>query len=442
MLAPTLRSFVRLGRVCSVSSGFVKPQPYLALKLTVNQLPRTMLRLPRSHLYVAVPCSSSPSGSSLTVETPHRKAPCTSHLLLAVIGSPGRGLRYGTVARQRRRDLQPSRPSSLIRLCNSSSSNGVSISASAATMLCLPRSHLRVAVPCSSSPPGSSLTVETPHRKAPCTSHLLLAVIGSPGRGLRYGTVARQRRRDLQPQRPSSSIRLCNSSSSNGVSAVKEGKTWMTPLVRYLEADTLPKDRNEARKIKKQAARYCISQEKLYRRSFSGPYLRCVTPREAARILVEVHEGDCGSHSSGRSLVLRARRVGYYWPMMAADADKQAKHCDQCQRHATNKTMVNMLKKRLEGSHGKWAEELHGVLRAYQTTPKTETGETPYTLVYGSEAIVPTKMNVRTTVSGSNSQEENNELMALSLDLLDEKREAARLRNWSYQQDVARTYNK
>ena len=32
--------------------------------------------------------------------------------------------------------------------------------------------------------------------------------------------------------------------------------------------------------------------------------------------------------------------------------------------------------------------------------------------------------------------------MTLSLDLLDEKREAARLRNWSYQQDVARTYNK
>ena len=81
-----------------------------------------------------------------------------------------------------------------------------------------------------------------------------------------------------------------------------------------------------------------------------------------------------------------------------------------------------MLKKRLEGSHGKW--------------------ETPYSLVYGSEAIVPTKMHVRTTVSGSTSQEENNELMALSLDLLDEKREAARLRNWSYRQDVARTYNK
>lgn len=45
-------------------------------------------------------------------------------------------------------------------------------------------------------------------------------------------------------------------------------------------------------------------------------------------------------------------------------------------------------------------------------------------------------------VSRSTSQKENNELIALSLDLLDEKKEAARMRNWSYQQDVARTYKK
>ncbi|XP_013628220.1 PREDICTED: uncharacterized protein LOC106334478 [Brassica oleracea var. oleracea] len=158
---------------------------------------------------------------------------------------------------------------------------------------------------------------------------------------------------------------------------------------------------------------------------------------------------------------------------MAAYANRQAKHCDQCQRHtpvsklppenltsirslwpfrkwsmdivgklpiapgqksngqaeSTNKTVVNMLKKRLEGSHGKWAEELHGVLWAYRTTPKTATQENPYSLVYGSEAIIPTEMHVRTTVSGSTSQEENNELRTLSLDLLDETREAARLRN-------------
>ncbi|KAL0815591.1 hypothetical protein Bca101_072035 [Brassica carinata] len=351
---------------------------------------------------------------------------------------------------------------------------------------------------------------------------------------------------------------------SEEVSAVEEGETWMVPLVRYLEKDILPEDCNKAINIKKQAARYCISQEKLYQRSFLVMYLRCVTPREAAKILVELHEGDCESHSSGKSLVLRARRAGYYWPTMAVDTNRQSKHCDQCQRHApvsklppdilksisspwpfikwgmdivgkfpmapgqkvfllvvtlyfskwveaealsqitdlqirkflwtnvitrfrvpheivtvngpqftshnfkefyrdwgikltfatprhpqsngqaesTNKTVINMLKKQLGGSHGIWEEELHGVLWVYRTTPKTATQETPYLLVYGSEAIIPTEMNVRTMVSGSTCQEENDDLMMLTLDLLDEKREAARLRNWSYRQDVARTYNK
>ena len=51
-------------------------------------------------------------------------------------------------------------------------------------------------------------------------------------------------------------------------------------------------------------------------------------------------------------------------------------------------------------------------------------------------------MHMKTTVSGTTSQEGNHELMSLSLDLLDEKRETARLRNWSYQQEVAKTYNK
>ena len=42
---------------------------------------------------------------------------------------------------------------------------------------------------------------------------------------------------------------------SKEISAVEEGKTWMTTLVWYLEKDIIPEDRNEARKIKKQAAR-------------------------------------------------------------------------------------------------------------------------------------------------------------------------------------------
>ena len=44
---------------------------------------------------------------------------------------------------------------------------------------------------------------------------------------------------------------ILEESPSEEVSPVEEGKTWMTPLAQYLEANILPKDRNEARKIKK-----------------------------------------------------------------------------------------------------------------------------------------------------------------------------------------------
>ena len=103
---------------------------------------------------------------------------------------------------------------------------------------------------------------------------------------------------------------------------------------------------------------------------------------------------------------------------------------------------MNTIKKRLEDAHVRWAEELHGVLWAYQTNPTTATLETPFSLVYDTEAIVPTEVHVKTTVSGPISQEKNNELMILSLDLLDDKREGARLQTWSYQQDIAKSYNR
>ena len=64
------------------------------------------------------------------------------------------------------------------------------------------------------------------------------------------------------------------------VSVVEEGKTWMTPLIRYLEADILPEDRSEARKIKKQATRYCISQKIAVPEIFLRPVPEvCHTPR-------------------------------------------------------------------------------------------------------------------------------------------------------------------
>ncbi|KAL5578310.1 hypothetical protein UlMin_020009 [Ulmus minor] len=86
------------------------------------------------------------------------------------------------------------------------------------------------------------------------------------------------------------------------ITTIDASDSWMTPIVSYLTSDELPEDRNEARRLRAKAARFTIHDGKLLKRSFSGPYIRCVTPVEASHILSELHDGECGNHSGGRSL--------------------------------------------------------------------------------------------------------------------------------------------
>ncbi|XP_065620827.1 uncharacterized protein LOC112000149 [Quercus suber] len=90
------------------------------------------------------------------------------------------------------------------------------------------------------------------------------------------------------------------------------GPSWMDPIVRFLKDDILPQDKSEAKKVRRKAPRFWLSKDhKLYRHSYSGPYLLCVHPEAAELLLEELHEGICGSHTRGRSLSHRAVTQGY-----------------------------------------------------------------------------------------------------------------------------------
>jgi hypothetical protein len=58
--------------------------------------------------------------------------------------------------------------------------------------------------------------------------------------------------------------------------------------------------------------------------------------------------------------------------------------------------VLDTLKKRLHDAAntkgGKWIKELRNALWGLHTQPTKPTGQTPYFLVYGSEAILPTDM--------------------------------------------------
>ena len=62
------------------------------------------------------------------------------------------------------------------------------------------------------------------------------------------------------------------------------------------------------------------------------------------------------------------------------------------QEESSNKIIVNNLKKKLGEKKGKWAEELPFALWADRTTSKNATGQTPFSLVFGIEAMLLTEM--------------------------------------------------
>lgn len=92
-----------------------------------------------------------------------------------------------------------------------------------------------------------------------------------------------------------------------GVHQLRVGPSWMDHLVSFLKDGVLPDDKGEAEKIQRKAPCFWLSEEqKLYKRTFSGPYLLCVHPEVVEPLLEELHEGIYGSHTGGRSLSHRA----------------------------------------------------------------------------------------------------------------------------------------
>ncbi|GAA0140621.1 hypothetical protein LIER_01931 [Lithospermum erythrorhizon] len=74
-------------------------------------------------------------------------------------------------------------------------------------------------------------------------------------------------------------------------------------------------------------------QDELYKQSYIGPFLYCVSEAKIDQTLYEVHEGHvCGHHIGGHSSTLKVTRAGYYWPTIMKDAAEYVKRCDVCQR--------------------------------------------------------------------------------------------------------------
>ena len=109
---------------------------------------------------------------------------------------------------------------------------------------------------------------------------------------------------------------------------------------------------------------------------------------------------------------------------------------------AANKIILHGLQTMLEGAKGSWVDDLPGVLWSARTTPKDATGQTPFALVYGSEAVLPVEIGIPSPRITFYDYRRNEENKSMDLDLLPEIRGNALLRAIAQKQKMTRHFNR
>ncbi|RDX84457.1 Tf2-6, partial [Mucuna pruriens] len=277
-------------------------------------------------------------------------------------------------------------------------------------------------------------------------------------------------------------------------------ETWMDPIIEYLKNRKLPDDSAGSLKVRKEAPKYTLIKQRLYRRGFSSPLLKCVDFEEASH-LRDAYRGTSTGRKDRPSWRFADNRqappeqlhtvvspwpfhkwgidilgpfplapgqvkflmvaMDYFtkWieaePMATITAERVKRFIRKkiiCRigllaeeivsdNEAANRVILRGLRRRLEEAKGRWVEELPQVIWSYHTTPHSTTGEIPFRLTYGSEAMIPVEIGEPSPRTALFEPTANEEELRANLDLLQEVREIAHIREYAAKTRVARKYN-
>jgi hypothetical protein len=98
--------------------------------------------------------------------------------------------------------------------------------------------------------------------------------------------------------------------------------------------------------------------------------------------------------------------------------------------------------KRLDKFRARWVVELPSLLWSLRTTPCRATGFTPFFMVHGSEAVLPTDIDYGSPRVRAYTEEGNQVALEDVIDQLDKARDVALLRSAKYQQALRRYHER
>nr|GEZ09626.1 reverse transcriptase domain-containing protein [Tanacetum cinerariifolium] len=186
----------------------------------------------------------------------------------------------------------------------------------------------------------------------------------------------------------------------------EDGPTWMTQIADYLKEGLLLGDNKEARKLRLKARQYELREGVLYRRSFLTPWLRCEIISDNGKQFADNPFKDwCDK------LNITQRFASVKYPQSNGLVER------------ANRSLGEGIKARLGEGNKNWVEELPHVLWAHRTMIKSSHGDTPFSLTYGTEAVIPAEIGMPTYRTAAVDVVNNDKDLRLNLDLLEERRE-------------------
>nr|GEX10288.1 reverse transcriptase domain-containing protein [Tanacetum cinerariifolium] len=201
---------------------------------------------------------------------------------------------------------------------------------------------------------------------------------------------------------------------------------------------TLLEDEKKARKLRLKTRQYELMEGILYKQSFLTPWLRCVGPLQAEYIMREIHKGSCSMHAGPRPLFGRdgESKVPDSRNGLLHEVDRSKSSVERA-----NRSLGEGIKARLGEGNKNWVEELPHVLWAHRTMIKSSHGDTPFSLTYGTEAVIPVEIGMPTYRTAVVDMVNNDEELRLNLDLLEERRELAAMSEARSKSKMMKYYN-
>ncbi|XP_072077924.1 uncharacterized protein [Arachis hypogaea] len=108
---------------------------------------------------------------------------------------------------------------------------------------------------------------------------------------------------------------------------------------------------------------------------------------------------------------------------------------------AANKVILPALRKKLDDAKGLWAELIPEIIWGYNITIHSTTKETPFRLVYSSDAMIPVEISQSSLRTELADQTTKDIAQQSKLDLIEELRSSTAVKHLAMQQHIARRYN-